>query len=151
MTVFLLSTSPPLNVTTVDLLLSSASSSYTSTTCMSFLSTSINLFIGLPLFLMPGNFILGILLLIYSADTMTDSRVKSLGRLWKHRSWHKRQNELERIAHANQLSFYTVVTEMYTKTSLHVSQACPPRESSGFFSPVSGCFFFNHVKWFLAL
>ncbi|KAF7690584.1 hypothetical protein HF521_012388 [Silurus meridionalis] len=45
--------------------LSSTSASFTPTTCMSSLTTSINLLLGLPIFLLPGVSILSILLLIY--------------------------------------------------------------------------------------
>ncbi|KAI5104813.1 putative immune-type receptor 13 isoform 1 precursor [Silurus meridionalis] len=45
--------------------LSSTSVSFKPTTCMSSLTTSINLLLGLPLFLLPGGSILSILLLIY--------------------------------------------------------------------------------------
>ncbi|KAI5104455.1 sodium/calcium exchanger 1 isoform X3 [Silurus meridionalis] len=44
---------------------SSTSASLTPTTCISSLTTSINLLLGLPLFLLPGGSILSILLLIY--------------------------------------------------------------------------------------
>ncbi|KAF7708794.1 hypothetical protein HF521_017851, partial [Silurus meridionalis] len=45
--------------------LSSTSSSFNPTTCMSFLTTSKNLLLVLPLFLLPGGSILSILLPIY--------------------------------------------------------------------------------------
>ncbi|KAF7703122.1 hypothetical protein HF521_022129, partial [Silurus meridionalis] len=45
--------------------LSSTSASFNPTTSMSSLTTSINLLLGLPLFLLPGGSILSILLLIY--------------------------------------------------------------------------------------
>ena len=50
------------------LFLSSVSSSVTLTTAMSALTTSINLFLGPPRFLLPGNSILSILLPIYPSS-----------------------------------------------------------------------------------
>ena len=51
----------PQRIFNLQLLLSSASSSFTSTSAMSSFTTSINLLFGLPRFLFPGNSILSIL------------------------------------------------------------------------------------------
>ena len=61
----------PQRIFNLQLLLSSASSSFTSTSAMSSFTTSINLLFGLPRFLFPGNSIFSILLPIYPSSFLS--------------------------------------------------------------------------------
>ena len=61
----------PQRIFNLQLLLSSASSSFTSTSAMSSFTTSINLLFGLPRFLFPSNSILSILLPIYPSSFLS--------------------------------------------------------------------------------
>ncbi|KAI5619030.1 single stranded DNA binding protein 3b isoform X1 [Silurus asotus] len=56
----------------------STSASFTPTTCMSSLTTSMNLLLGLPLFLPPGVLILSILLLIYPMSSSAHGQTISI-------------------------------------------------------------------------